>query len=282
MKIRLFIILLFFISCHHIQDTKYEVLYNKNLTEEINKAKVKQGVENYTPLFSEIKKEDIKKSTDAKKDKKKKVKIKEVIIKSDSMNFERETSKAVFEKNVKVIAEDVVLYADTLESNDYKKEAYAEGNIIVNYKKGNVKLTSKKIRYVDNFNKVIANGDIKVDKILEDGNTLTMFADEVEFDIENEKLLASKKKKRIKVKMKNLIAFADKISYDDKSKELFMEGKPVVKKQSSFFLSEVIIFNTDKKTIKLKGNIWSKLFYNEFEKTSKEIEKSQKKLDNKQ
>ncbi len=197
------------------------------------------------------------------------------------MNFERETSKAVFEKNVKVIAEDVILYSDRLESNDYKKEAYAEGNITINYKKGNVKLTSKKIKYIDNFNKVIASDNVMVNKILDDGNTLTMFADEVEFDMVDENIVESKKNKRVKVKMKDIIAFADKISYNEENKELYMEGKPIVKKKASFFLSETILFNTDKKSIKLKGNIWSKLFYEEFEKTSKEIEKSQKKLDNK-
>lgn len=280
MKIRFLIILIFFISCHHIQDTKYEQLFNKNVTEEINKEKIKQQKEEAVSKPVIEKKEEVKNDAAIKKEKKKKVKIKEVIIKADSMNFERETSKAVFERNVKVIAEDIVLYADRLESNDYKKEAYAEGSITVNYRKGNINLKSKKIKYVDNFNKVIANDDVVVNKIMEDGNTLTMFSDEVEVDVENEKIIASKKNKRIKVKMKDLIAFADKISYDEKSKELYMEGKPIVKKKSSFFLSEVISFNTDKKTIRLKGNIWSKLFYDEFEKTSKEIEKSQKKLDN--
>ncbi len=276
MKIRLFIVLFFFVSCHHIQDTKYEGLFNKNIIDEINKVKEIQQTESKEVIPKAEIKED-KKSKDFKRDKKSKIKIKEIIIKSDSMNFERETSKAMFEKNVKVIAGDIVLYADKLESIDYKKEAYAEGNITVNYKKNSIKLTSKKIKYVDNFNRVIANDDVVVVKVMDDGNTITLFADQVEYDIDNEKIIADKKKKRIKVKTKDIIAFADKISYDENRKELYLDGNSVIKKKTSFFLAETISFNTASKTIKLKGNIWSKLFYEEFEKTSKEIEKSQKK-----
>ncbi len=62
MKNKIFLILFLFISCHHIQDTKYEVLFNKNVTEEIEKAKIAK----------EIEKEELKTLKKKKKKKKKK------------------------------------------------------------------------------------------------------------------------------------------------------------------------------------------------------------------
>jgi lipopolysaccharide assembly outer membrane protein LptD (OstA) len=261
-------------SCHHIDDTKFLNIYNTNVSKEIDNAKARQGEKNSNITEGKKVLEQAKKvETKSEKKKKKNFKIRELNIKSDSMVFNRETAEVIFEKNVRIFAEDISLFADKLVSDDYKKEANAEGNVTAYYKKNNLKVTSKRMKYEDNFNKIIAYDNVIVQKILEDGNTLNVYADEIEFDSINEIITAIKKNKRIKVKIKDITAYADKITYNEDNKELCMEGKPVVKKKSSFFLSERIVFDVNKKTIKLSGNIWSKLYYEEFEKTSKEIKK---------
>ena len=72
--------------------------------------------------------------------------------------------------------------------------------------------------------------------------------------------------------MKDIIAFSDKVSYNDKTKELFMSGNPLVKKAKSLMLADSITLNVDKKSMSFKQNIWTKLFYKDFETAQKEVE----------
>ncbi len=51
------------------------------------------------------------------------------------------------------------------------------------------------MRYKDNLNDITAYGDVAVKKIFDDGNTLTMHADEANFQSANQRMTAYRGKK---------------------------------------------------------------------------------------
>jgi lipopolysaccharide export system protein LptA len=99
-----------------------------------------------------------------------------------------------------------------------------------------------------------------------------MYADEAEFDTENGGITAYRTKKKVKVTLKDIVAFSDKVVYNDENNELSMTGKPMVKKNGSAFLAAKISVNTVTKIMKLENDIWSRLFYGDFQKTKEEVD----------
>ncbi|MEI7640307.1 MAG: LptA/OstA family protein [bacterium] len=202
---------------------------------------------------------------------KKKLKVRVVEVGSDTLNFNNENKKAIFRGNVIVNTEDIRILCTELDSENYQQDAEAKGNVSVVYKKQGMKMTCKYMKYKDNLNNVTAYENVYATKILPDGNTLTMHADEVNFNTREQTLTAYKKDKKVKIELKDLVAFSEKVVYNENDKKIYMTGEPIVRKKSSYFLSDVIVLDTLSKLFVMKNSIWSKLFYKEFEETNKEL-----------
>jgi|ERR1035437_414222 lipopolysaccharide export system protein LptA len=200
-----------------------------------------------------------------------KFRIKQLIINSDTMNYNKETSEAVFHGHVEAEASNVMIKADQLTSKDYRKSAQAVGHVSAFYKDQGVTIDCGRLDYKDKLSLVYAYDDVTAHKTLANGDTVVLKAEELSFNAADNVLTAKKVKKRIRITMKDIIAFSDEVRYNDATREMLLTGFPLVKKAKSIMLAESIMMNVDKKSMKLTQNIWTKLFYKDFETAQKEV-----------
>lgn len=204
--------------------------------------------------------------------KKKKFRIKELEISADSMTFNKDTSVAVFTGDVVLLAEGVKLKCDTLTSENYKDNAEAWGNVTAYYKAQKTRLKCGRIKYGNKMSRVQAYEGVVTEKYLDSGNTITMHADEADFDTEYGSIEARKIKRHVKVIYKDIVAFSERVIYNDETGMLEMSGKPVVKKSGSSFTADRIKVDTARKTMRMENGIWSRIFYGDMKKAQTEVE----------
>jgi lipopolysaccharide export system protein LptA len=277
-------------GCFHVDDQKYRQIYLKSFSKPVEKINQQGFEEAETPTPSVFGMEKAAVTTpvlqqaktvaptpaaaapETKNQEGQPNKIRQIDISSDNLSYNKQSEFAVFKGHVVAITSDIIMHCDTLSAKNYQKDADAEGNIRVTYKKQKVKMKCDKLKYTDNMNVITGYDNVVAEKKLEDGNTLTIYADQIQFDTVNNIIIADKKTKKVKMEMKDVLAFADKVVYNEKENKVYMKGKPFVRKKSSSFLADIIVLDVEKKSIRLKSNIWSKLFYAEFENTQKEVE----------
>jgi len=205
------------------------------------------------------------------KPKKKRFRVKEFDISSDSLTFNKETSITVFIGNVILLAEGVRLNCEKLVSKNYKDNADATGNVRAYYKAQKTLIKCGRIKYGNQMSTVEAYDGVITEKYLDKGNTITMYADQADFDTEYGTIVAKKIKKRVKVVYKEMVAFSEKVVYNDDTGIMELTGKPVVKKSGSSFTAVRIKVDTNKKTMKLENDIWSRVFYGDMKKAETEV-----------
>jgi lipopolysaccharide assembly outer membrane protein LptD (OstA) len=270
-------------GCYHVDGSKYEQLYFKKAADAalapasapltataaaaaqaaapVNLTRTPVAISKKPPLAAE---QPAKKRSQ--------FRVKELVINSDTMNYNKDTGEAVFTGNVATEAANVLINSDRLVSKDYKDNAQATGNVKAFYKEYGLTIYCKKMDYTDKLSKIYAQEDvtaIKADK----GNTITMYADELVFNTADDTMTAVKKKNRVKLTMKDILAFSNKVIYNDETREALLTGSPLVKKMKSVFMADEITINVDTKTMKMKDNIWSKLLFKDFEVAQKESKK---------
>ena len=204
--------------------------------------------------------------------KKQKFRVRDILISSDTMTFDKETSQAVFSGSVTASAADVKIYSDKLTSKNYREDAVATGNVRAVYKKYGVNIICGRLEYSGGMNNVRAYEDVTAKKSLPNGSAVTMYCEELDFNAADSTMSAKKSNKRVRVVMKDIVAFSDEVSYNDKNRELYFSGRPIIKKSKSLFLSDYIWLDTDDKSIRMKDNIWTRFFYRDFQKTSAEVQ----------
>jgi len=279
------IIIFIFAGCFKIDDAKYENEYFKNVSERIQEAK-KTG-EDAVPVIAAspvpektaialpvkatvpAKVQPVKTVTPAVK---KKPKVKELNISADNMKFSMEDKMAVFTGDVIINAAGARVNADRLKSRDYKKSAEADGNVKVFYKEYGLNLTSKRLFYTDGLNIITVADKVKAIKNTADGNTITIYCDEADFNTVINEIKAKKVSNRVRMEFQDIVAFADSVIYNDEKKELELAGKPIFKRKKSLFFSDRAVIDTDTKKIKLQDNIWSKIYYSDAEKARREVQ----------
>lgn len=277
-----FIFIIFFYSCHHIDDTKYEKIYfhdfKKDLIESTQSEIVNSKEKNETSestihnVTLETKENISNTGTVSKKIKKKgKIKIGELTIESDTMTFNKVTSEAVFQGNVKLKSEGVNLFCDKLQSLNYRDSAEAIGNVMVNYPQQKVKITCKKIKYDKAISIIEGYENVHAEKILNNNEKINLYADKIKYDVATGEIFAEKVNKKVKIKLKDIVAFSDRVVYNEAADRIELTGTPFAKKQESVFISDNIYIDINKMQIKLKKNIWARLFYSDFENIKKEI-----------
>lgn len=279
------IILFVFAGCFKIDDAKYENEYFKNVSERIQEAK-KTGedaapVPGLTPAAEKTPSALPVKVTAAAKVQpvktaappvKKKPRVKELNISADNMKFSVEDKMAVFAGDVIINAAGARVSADRLKSRDYKKSAEADGNVKVFYKEYGLNLTSKKLFYADGLNIITVSDKVKAVKNTADGNTITIYCDEADFNTVINEIKAKKITNRVRMEFQDIVAFADIVIYNDEKKELELTGKPIFKRKKSLFFSDRAVIDTNTKKIKLQDNIWSKIYYSDAEKARREVQ----------
>ncbi len=273
-------------SCHHIDDTKYEKIYFQDFKKDIEGGTT--TTEKISDGIKDTQKEQIvdslpQKITEQAKTmpqmqqpqapkNKRKVKIGELTIESDSMTFNKDTSVAVFSDNVRVRAQGVNLLCDRLKSVNYRDNAEATGNVRINYPQQKVKITCKKVKYNKSMSKIEAYENVIAEKILDNNEKINLYADEIKYDVETGEIIAIKVTKKVKIKLKDIVAFSDRVIYNEITEDLELTGSPFARKQESTFISSKINIDVNKRIITLKENIWAKLFYSDFEDIKKEVE----------
>jgi|YelNatPaOPRAMG01_1025707.scaffolds.fasta_scaffold03289_8 lipopolysaccharide export system protein LptA len=295
MKIKnnfVFLMILFLYACHHIDDTQYEKIYFKNLNQvqemQLQEAKTKQ--DNTLPVqiaqtpvvapqnitkeaeIQPTKTEIVIKTPEKQTPKKRKVKIGELTIESDSMTFNKQTSMAVFLNNVKLKSKGVNLSCNELRSVNYRDNAEAIGNVRVFYPEQKVKILCNRVKYSKSMSEVQAFDNVVAEKILDNNEKINLYADEIKYDVNTGEIIATRANKKVKIKLKDIVAFSDKVIYNELTDELELTGNPFARKQESTFISSKINIDINKRIIKLKENIWAKLFYTDFEDIKKEVE----------
>jgi lipopolysaccharide export system protein LptA len=280
-----FVLIIFLCSCHHIDDTQYEKIYFHdfkkdsigNIQPEIAKSEEKKEISgsviSNVPLENKIKTSDkVMESQKTKKTKKKgRIKIGELTIESDTMTFNKVTSEAVFQGNVRLKSEGVNLFCDKLQSINYRDNAEATGNVVVKYQQQKVKIICKKIKYDKAISIIEGYENVQAEKILDNNEKINLYADKIKYDVETGEILAEKINKKVKIKLKDIVAFSDRVVYNETTDEMELTGNPFARKQESVFISNKINIDINKMQIKLQKNIWAKLFYSDFEDIKKEI-----------
>lgn len=276
-------------GCFHVDDQKYKVLYMKNFSKPIDKITQKGFEEADTPTPSVYGTEKAPGSTTLtaapasitmtpaatstpESVQKANNRLRQIDISSDNLNYNKQDETAVFKGHVTVLSSDIVMYCDTLKAKNFQKDANADGHIRLIYKKEKLRMKCDRLTYGDNMNIITGYDNVVATKILEDGNTLTIYSDQVQFDTNQNLVTADKVKKQVKILMKDVVAFSDKVVYNENERKVYLKGSPYVRKKSSSFIADIIVLDVDKKSIRMKSNIWSKLFYGEFENTQKEVE----------
>jgi len=263
-------------GCAHVDSSKAEEMYySKSLEAHIltGPAASTQTAQVTAPLAvtqSAASATTTAAKTAAAAPKKKKFRVKEFVVNSDSMTYNKDTAEAVFIGNIVAEADNVRIYADQLKSKNYKEKASASGNVRAYYMDFGIIINSDTFDYSSSLSKILAQGNVVARKFLDNGNTITMRADIMEFDADEDILTARKGDTRVRVTMQDIMAFADLVVYNNISRQMEMTGKPFLKKGKSLFFSDDIQLDVDKKTIKLNKSIWTKLFYGDFEKAAKE------------
>ena len=143
---------------------------------------------------------------------KKKFGLKQLVINSDTMNYNKETSEALFKGHVEAQASNVFIKADVLRSKDYKQSAQAEGNVTAVYKDQGVTIECGRLDYKDKLSLVHAYDDVTAHKTLANGDTVVLKSEELDYNAADNILTAAKIKKRIRITMKDIIAFSDKVA----------------------------------------------------------------------
>lgn len=272
--------LLCFSACHHVDDTEFKEAFNQRVkaideadvpvqpAQQVTAPAVVTGTAKpaSTPLPAATP------TKTATPEPKRKINVKELNIKSDTVTFARESTEALFEGNVRVAAEGILLKAKRLKSKDYRKEAEASGNVVAVYKQHNLTMTSNRFIYANAMNRIQALEEVVAVKVSDRGDTITMYSDGVDFDAFENTMAAEKKKKRVKIKFKDIVAFSDKVLYNDDTHMVKLEGMPIVRKKETLFTGDEITINTETQTMKMKTKIWSKIFYRDFERAKKEAE----------
>lgn len=295
MKIKnnfIFFLILFLYACHHIDDTQYEKIYFMNLNPaqetQLQKEKIKQddmfsaqiaqtpvvAPQNTTKeaKIQPTKTEIVIKIPEKQPAKKRKVKIGELTIESDSMTFNKQTAMAVFLNNVKLKSTGVNLFCNELRSVNYRDNAEAIGNVRVFYREQKVKILCNRVIYSKSMSYVQAYDNVIAEKILDNNEKINLYADEIKYDVNTGEIIAIRVKKKVKIKLKDIVAYSDRVIYNELTDELELTGYPFARKQESTFISSQINIDINKRIIKLKENIWAKLFYADFEDIKKEVE----------
>jgi lipopolysaccharide assembly outer membrane protein LptD (OstA) len=278
----------FFVSgCFHINDTKFEQQYFNDVSRRIDRAKVMSAAQSATPETVQITAQKTTQtagaaqgatstaktaSVQAVKKKRSPGRVKELKIASDKMVYATQSKLAVFTGNVVIDAAGSHVLADRLESPDYQKSAEATGHVKAFYPQHGVNLESKKISYKDGLNVVTVTDDVIATKVLQDGNTLTIYCDRADFKTEGSDLEAIKVKKRVRMEFKDVVAFADKVVYNDEKQEVRLYGRPVFKRKRSLFFSDLATLNVNTKVLRLQDNVWTKIFYQDMESANKEVQ----------
>lgn len=276
-----FVLILFLCACHHINEIKYEKIYFQNLKkdledqiqidtkkqEDLKEPQKRDASETIYQNVTLMSKTELQKTNKKKRD----IKIGKLTIESNSMTFNKKTSVAVFLDNVKLRAQGVSLFCEKLQAVNYRENAEATGNVRINYPQQKVKITCNKVKYNNSMSKIEAYENVIAKKLLHNNEKINLFADKIEYDVETGEIIATKVSKKVKIKLKDIVAFSDKVIYNEITEEIELTGNPVVKKQESVFISSTIIIDVNKTIIKLKENIWSKLFYTDFEDIKREV-----------
>ena len=187
------------------------------------------------------------------------------------MTFDRDTSEAVFSGSVTAAASNVVIYSSKLVSKNYRDNAVATGNVRAIYREYGVNITCDRLVYSGGLSKVYAYDNVVARKFLPDGNTVNMYCEELVFNAADNTMDAVKSSKRVRVVMKDIVAFSDEVSYNDASRQMHFSGRPIIKKAKSLFLADNIWLNIDDKSINMKDNVWARFYYNDFQRTSMEV-----------
>jgi lipopolysaccharide export system protein LptA len=288
-------------SCAHLDDAKYDKIFFESVEAKVSKAEGRPyqpspsatadkyapaatqaatpaAVEQKTTVAVNTVKTPESKPTPTlapipapKPVKKNKFKIKSLEIASNSMTFNKDTSITTFIGGVVLTSQGVLLKSDRLASKNYKDSAEATGHVRAFYKQQKTAIKCGRIVYGKEMSNVKAYENVVAEKFLDNGNTITMYCDRADFDTEHGSITAEKVKKRVKVTMKDIVAFSDKVVYNDETGDLLMTGKPMVEKDKSAFLASRITVDTIKKTMRLENDIWSRLLYGDFQKTKEEV-----------
>jgi lipopolysaccharide assembly outer membrane protein LptD (OstA) len=197
--------------------------------------------------------------------------VKKLLIDSDTMTFDRDTSEAVFSGSVTASASSVVIYCSKLVSKNYRDNAVATGNVRAIYREYGVNITCDRLVYSGGLSKIYAYDNVVARKFLPDGNTVNMYCEELVFNAADNTMDAVKSSKRVRVVIKDIVAFSDEVSYNDASRQMHFSGRPIIKKVKSLFLADNIWLNVDDKSINMKDNVWARFYYNDFERTSMEV-----------
>jgi lipopolysaccharide export system protein LptA len=201
----------------------------------------------------------------------KKYRIRQLEIEADAMTFNKDTSIAVFTGDVVLSTEGVRLKCDTLTSKNYKDSAEATGNVSAWYKAQKTFIKCGRIKYGDRMSSVQALDGVYARKYLDNGNTVNMHADQIDFETEYGSLAAKKVRKKVKVDYNDMVAFSDKVVYNDDTSVMEMTGRPVVRKSGSSFTADRIVVDTAKKKMKLESGIWSRIFYGDLKNAETEV-----------
>ncbi|HRU39238.1 MAG TPA: LptA/OstA family protein [Candidatus Goldiibacteriota bacterium] len=207
----------------------------------------------------------------AEKKREKRFRIRELEVASDKLSFNKETSITVFSGNVILASQGFTMKCDRLSSKNYKDNAEASGNVRAYFKEQKTRLYCDTVIYGERMKSVSASGNVRTEKYLDNGNTITMWSDKMDFDTETGRLEAKKERKKVKVVYKDITAFGDRLVYDNDNSVMEMTGRPAVKKAGSGFVASKITIDTLKKTMKMERDIWSRLFYGDLKKTEEEV-----------
>ncbi|MFP4466483.1 MAG: LptA/OstA family protein [Candidatus Goldiibacteriota bacterium] len=191
-------------------------------------------------------------------------------IRSENLKYNRDTGIADFMGDVTVYSEDITVKADRLRSRDYKENAVATGNVTAFYDEHRVVIYCGIMEYTDGMDMVSAGGDVVAVKTAEDGNTLTMKADQIIFDVKKGDIRALKRENNVAVYFEDIVVFSEEVLYNEKTGMLSVFGRPVFRKKENLFFSEYARVDVKKKRMMLSGDIWSKLFYSGFKDIKKE------------
>lgn len=267
------VMLLIATSCAHVDTVNYEAAYSSKTSKQPQDAGILlQSPTPGAPSGTTFSAAAITGTAAVKTAvKNKKMKVKQLVVNSDSMTFNKETTEAVFHGNVETDAGTAKVYSDTLRSKNYQDNAVAEGNVKALYKEYGINIDCDSLDYTGKMTNITAHKNVTARKILDNGNTVTIKADMMEFDTNADILTAKKSPSRVRVTMQDIMAFADEIIYNNKTRQLEMRGMPFLKKGKSLFFSDYISLDVDKKSIKMKESIWTKMFYHDFEKAGMEV-----------
>ncbi len=189
------------------------------------------------------------------------VKPNELLIESDTMTYNKNSSQAIFTGNVRVFSRDVEVKCEKLVSLNYQDAAVATGKVRAYYRESGIRMTCRRLEYTKGMSLIKGEGRVTAIKEMEDGKKMIMKSDLLEFNSKEDTITASGVNRKMRVEFDDVIAFADRAFYDQKTKDLDLEGRPVAVRNKSVFSSENIRLNTETKAMTLNKGNWAKVFY---------------------